>query len=404
MTVQSQPSRWFILALLFLVRCCMGFQFQAVPAVSPLFLSTFGVTAADIGLLIGLYHAPGMALAIPGGGLGARYGDKPVVALGLVLMLAGGVVMAASGLWSMQLLGRLVAGTGGVLLNVAMSKMVTDWFAGREIATAMGIFVNSWPVGVALGLVAHPLLAGSGGLLAVHAAVGAVVLLGLAGLLTLYPAPSTAAIAGAPKGKWPRGLVLAAVLTAGLVWGLYNAALGVVFGFGPLALTERGQSIAAAAATISIVLWGVALSVPAGGIVADRIGRPVGVLIVSCIGFAATMALALRVEAIIPVLVALALVGGLAAGPIMSLPSRVLSPETRALGMGLFFTVFYAMQLIGPWLSGIAAARAGTAAITFDVGATMLIGAIAATGVFLLLADRVKAGAAPQPISSGVKR
>ena len=37
-----------------------------------------------------------------------------------------------------------------------MSKMVTDWFAGREIASAMAIFVNSWPVGIALALIALP--------------------------------------------------------------------------------------------------------------------------------------------------------------------------------------------------------------------------------------------------------
>lgn len=395
MSVQTQPSRWFILALLFLVRCCMGFQFQAVPAVSPLYLSTFGVTAADIGLLIGLYHAPGMALAIPGGGLGARYGDKTVVALGLVLMLAGAIIMAASGLWSMQLLGRLVAGTGGVLLNVAMSKMVADWFTGREIATAMGIFVNSWPVGVALGLMVHPLLASMGGLLIVHAAVMAATVAGLIGLLAFYPAQVAGSqVPQGAAGAWPRGLVLAAVLTAGLVWGLYNTAIGVVFGFGPLALTERGYGLAGASGTIGVLLWLVAISVPAGGILADRSGRPVSVLFASMILFAIGLLAALRIDALVVILIATALVGGLAAGPIMSLPSRVLAPDTRALGMGLFFTVFYAMQLIGPWLTGIAASRARTATVTFDVGAAMLIGAIAATGVFLLFADRIKTRAA----------
>ena len=39
-----------------------------------------------------------------------------------------------------------------------MTKMVTDWFAGKEIATAMAIFVNSWPAGVAVSLLALPLI------------------------------------------------------------------------------------------------------------------------------------------------------------------------------------------------------------------------------------------------------
>ena len=82
-------NRWAILALLFAVRTCMGFQFQSVPAVAPLYLDTFAISVADIGLLIGLYHAPGFALAIPGGGLGRRYGDARVVTLALVIMLGG---------------------------------------------------------------------------------------------------------------------------------------------------------------------------------------------------------------------------------------------------------------------------------------------------------------------------
>ena len=58
--------------------------------------------------------------------------------------------------WGWQIAGRLVAGAGGVLLNVQITKMVTDWFAGKEIATAMAIFVNSWPAGVALSLLMLP--------------------------------------------------------------------------------------------------------------------------------------------------------------------------------------------------------------------------------------------------------
>ena len=64
-----------------------------------------------------------------------------------------------------------MAGIGGVLLNVLMSKVVTDHFAGREIATAMGIFINSWPVGIAAALLILPIFAGAGGLTVALAAV-----------------------------------------------------------------------------------------------------------------------------------------------------------------------------------------------------------------------------------------
>ena len=131
-------NRWSILALLFGVRCAMGIQFQSVPAVAPLYLTNFALTIADLGSLIGLYFAPGIFLALPGGALGQKFGEKRLVIIGLGLMAAGSLIMAFGEGIGILIFGRLVAGVGGILMNVLMSKMVTDWFAGKEIATAMG--------------------------------------------------------------------------------------------------------------------------------------------------------------------------------------------------------------------------------------------------------------------------
>jgi hypothetical protein len=168
-------SRWVILAVLFAVRLTMGFQFQSVAAVAPLLGRDFGVGLADIGILIGLYFTPGVALALPGGAIGQRFGDKRTVLAALMLMLIGGLAMALSDSWTVQIAGRLVAGSGGVLLNVQMTKMVADWFAGREIATAMAIFVNSWPAGVAVALLTLPSVGTAYGVSAVYLAVAALI-------------------------------------------------------------------------------------------------------------------------------------------------------------------------------------------------------------------------------------
>jgi hypothetical protein len=60
--------------------------------------------------------------------------------------------------------------------------------------------------------------------------------------------------------------------------------------------------------------------------------------------------------------------GGLAAAPILSLPVRVLEPAARAVGMGIFFTLFYVHVVIGPWIGGALATMAGTSRVTFDLG------------------------------------
>ena len=275
----------------------MAFQYQSVAAISPLVMNQFGVGLADIGLLIGLYLAPGLVIALPGGEIGRRYGDKLTVLFGLALMVGGGLTMVFASAWSWQLVGRLLAGVGGVLLNVLMSKMVTDWFAGKEIATAMAIFVNSWPVGLALALVALPPLAAVGGMTG-YLATSAFPLLGLLLMALFYRAPLGPPGATGPA-TWPAGVALRAVLAAGCIWGLYNAALVTVFGFGTAMLTERGWSLTAAGSAISLILWLSSVSVPLGGILADRTGRHIAVMLGGLALFASMLVIAARTEFVI---------------------------------------------------------------------------------------------------------
>jgi MFS family permease len=366
------PNRWFILGVLFAVRLTMAFQFQSVAAVAPLLGNAFGVNLADIGVLIGLYFAPGVALALPGGAIGQKFGDKPTVVIALLLMLVGQLAMALSDSWSMQIVGRLVSGAGGVMLNVQMTKMVADWFVGQEIATAMAIFVNSWPAGIALSLLTLPLIGTTSGIGAVYLAVAASIALGLLLLAVTYDAPAKVASATAALGRLDRDTLLA-VIVAGLMWGLFNAGFAIVFSFGPAMLVERGWTISAAGSAISIVLWLAVISVPLGGFIADRSGRPDLLLVGGCIVFAIAMVVLPRSEAVVPITVALGLICGQPAGPILSLPARVLTPQTRGIGMGIFYTLYYVTMMLGPVAAGACAKWTGNAAAAFDLGAAVLL-------------------------------
>src|SRR6478735_6708096 len=187
---ETLRNRWGILAVLFAVRATMAFQFQSVAAVAPLLSSEFGASLADIGALIGLYFAPGVALALPGGAIGQKFGDKTAVLGALLSMLIGSLAMAMATSWSVQITGRLVAGAGGVVLSVQLTKMLTDWFAGREIATAMAILVNSWPAGIAVSLLTLPVIGSRWGVSAVYLAVAAFVVCGIALIALLYRPPA----------------------------------------------------------------------------------------------------------------------------------------------------------------------------------------------------------------------
>ena len=59
-------ERWLILAVLTIARTDMGFQFQSVAAASQHLIGRFDLSFAALGILIGLYLFPGVAVAIPG--------------------------------------------------------------------------------------------------------------------------------------------------------------------------------------------------------------------------------------------------------------------------------------------------------------------------------------------------
>ncbi|MEM6944373.1 MAG: MFS transporter, partial [Pseudomonadota bacterium] len=84
------------------------------------------------------------------------------------------------------------------------------------------------------------------------------------------------------------------------------------------------------------------------------------------------------------------LVGGLPAGPIMSLPAGVLPAPVRAEGMGVFFTLFYAGTVGGPLLAGWLGQVAGTASAAFALGAVM----VAACAPALLATRHIERGLA----------
>jgi len=359
--------------VLFLVRLTMAFQFQSVAAVAPLLESAFGVGLDEVGWLIGLYFAPGVVLALPGGAIGQKFGDRKTVLAALLLMLAGELAMALSPSWSVQVAGRLISGAGGVMLNVQMTKMVADWFTGQEIATAMAIFVNSWPAGIALSLISLPLIGSAFGIGAVYLAVAASIALGIVFFVAAYRLPAQVTTKATAVSSWPEGSALIAVIVAGIIWGLFNVSFAMNFSFGPSMLVEHGWSISAAGSVISILLWLAVISVPLGGFIADRTGRPNAVLAWGCIGSAAAMLLLPRSEAVLLIVIVLGMINGLPVGPMLSLPARVLKPETRATGMGIFYALYYVTMMLGPVVGGASAKWTGQATAAIDFGTVTLL-------------------------------
>lgn len=348
--------RWRILALLFLARIGLGFQFQTLTSVGNDLSVAFGLTQAQIGTLIGLFMAPGLFLALPAGLATRLASDRTLTILGLAGLAAGGLISAvAAEAWIIGA-GRLLAGAGFLFSTLYFTKMITDWFAGREIATAMGILVMSWPFGIAMGQIGHAWLAEHVGWRAPFIAASIYCSLAAVAVLVLYRPPIGAAAPhrsdavrpamGLTPVEW--GLAVA----AGIAWGVFNAGYVGYLTYAPKILAAQGATTLEAAGIVSIGSWLMILSGAACGHVVDRIGRRNLVLAVCMVAAASALAL-LQVERAGPVAsVLFGLVGMAPAGVIIALAGEAVPAERRALGMGVFFTVYYAIMTACPPLAG----------------------------------------------------
>lgn len=280
-------ERWRILAVLFLARTAMAFQFQAIGALSSFVIADFAIDYTQLGLLIGLYLLPGIIIAYPGGMLGQYMGDRRIALIGMTLMAVGGF-LTATGNYPTVLAGRLISGAGAVLLNVMLTKMTTDWFVSREIGTAMALLVSSWPIGISLALVVLPRLAARASLAAALASTAAVAVLVLMLIAAIYRVPP-GAVASPPSLKEGRlGVSLrevGLVSLAGGVWMLFNVGYILVVSFGPALLMSYGRSQGDAGFAISLVSWALVIAIPLGGILIDRIGHPTMVMMASFAAF-----------------------------------------------------------------------------------------------------------------------
>lgn len=376
-------GRWRMLAALTFARTSMGFQFQSVASVAPFLAADLGLDKAQLGWLIGLYLLPGALIALPGGLLGARFGDKRVTLLGLALMVVGGCWLAVAPDSGQANAARLVCGAGAVVLNVLLTKMVADWFPdARERLLAMSVLINAWPIGIGISLlVLGPLAQGAGWPLAIGS-TSIFAALGLAAVLLLYRSPGTAAVAGALALRILTRTEWRLLAIGSLPWLLFNAAYQILVSFLPLFFLEAGFDIARSGSLAAVNTLLIILSVQAGGFLLKRAAHPDWICHAAILGWSATLLLlASSTDPWIWIVLG-GLVGGLPAGAFVNVPAEFLRAQTRSTGMGVFYSIYYIGCAIFPAAAGAFYDATGSARSTLWMAAALALACIPAMLLF----------------------
>ncbi len=387
-----RAARWRVLALLFVCRTALGLQFQTMASVSDAVVTQFGFSYTQIGTLIGLFMLPGLLLSLPAGWAGRRVSDRRLVALGLLAMGVGGAIGAVAQGFGWLALGRLVCGAGFVFSTIYFTKMAVDWFAGLELATALGILVMSWPLGIAAGQVGHAWLAVNVDWRAAFAAATVWCLAAAAAMALVYRSPASGATAAvAQAAGLPRDELLLTLLAAS-AWGLFNAGYVVYLSFAPRVLVAAGYGSTRAAAVVSLASWVMIFSVTVAGRLADRSGRHTTVVVVCGAVAVASLLLLPHAEHAVLLSLAFGLMGAAPAGIVMALTAQAMAPQRRAFGMGVFFSCYFVLMTAAPPLAGWLYDRSGNAYAALVFGALLFALAVLSYAAFAPLKRRLSRG------------
>lgn len=361
MMISAEPNgtiAWKILAALTFARMTMGFQFQSIPALGFALVEEDSMSFAALGALSGAYLLPGLAVALAGGWLAFRVGAARVAFGGLALMTLGGFC----GWWvtdyQASLFWRGLAGIGAVGLNVMATKMAADWFEGRDdLPTAMGVLVSSWPAGIATAALILPFLASAIGLSTTLLLPAILCALGWLVLACVWRSPASEKLPTQSVGRTRLSrLERLRVFLAGSIWGVYNVAFIGVIAWTPGLLESQGIDPVSAGATTSQIGWAAIASVALGGWLASK-SRWKDMPALACFILSAVLIGALPYMGLFAGSVWAMLLVGLIIGPaaatIMTLPVEAARPELRALAMGIFFALYYALMGVGPMFFGV---------------------------------------------------
>jgi predicted MFS family arabinose efflux permease len=384
-------SRWFILAVLFIARFALGYQFQSAGSVAPYLKRDLDLDYAQIGVLIGVFILPGVAISVPSGFLVSRFGDKNIVLAGMALMVAGGALAGGARTYDLLLVSRVLSGTGGAILVVVMLKMIIDWFADKELFLGMAVFIIGWPIGIAAAQATQSRLAELQSWQAVFLSSAALVAVALLLMLLFYRLPpGHRPPEAAERRRLTRSDVGMACLT-GAIWMFLNGAYLAMLSFGPVQLIEHGMPVAAADAVVSVMSWVFIVALPLGGYVASRYNLPDAVMVG---GLVASILLGAYIPFSPSPLATFALFGfalALATPVVAALPAQVLEANMRGPGFGIYYLWYFGGMPVLIALAGLLRDRTGSATDSLRLATGMIVCCLALLGVFRFAQARRRA-------------
>lgn len=365
-------------------------SWSLVVPVLPVYASAFGLGAAQLGVVVGIFGVGRLLINIPAGLLASRVDRRWLLVWSMVAVVAAQALTGLAVDYVTLLGARLLTGlAGGVAITSGMAllaDLTTTATRGRDLATLQSFQLIGGSLGpVVGGFLTAPfgarvpfLVSGLGAL--------ALAVWGWRVLRRIAPPPrSKPGTAG--RARWLNRDVLGAYL---LGFGVFFHRFGGMQSLVPLmAYTVIGLSVA----HMGLVLGGIALCnvlvVRFAGKLSDRSGRKR--VIVPALAMVGTGCAALALSDSLPVFLVATLATGVAAGFGGGAPAAYLAdvaaPTWRPTAVGVYRTFGDLGTIVGPVLLGLAVQWHG-----FPAAALLLAAVVLATTAGFALLSRESTG------------
>ncbi len=334
----------------------------------PIWQAEFALTLTEVGIVKSSYSAALAIGQIPAGLLAERFGERRLLALGTVVTGLGYIGLGFAGGLASLLALLAFAALGSSVQHPLSASIVSKAYEGQGQRSALGIYNFSGDLGkAAVPAVAALVIAALGW----RWAVGGYGAMGVLAAILILSSLVWLGVGAAPVRRLSR----AGAGFFGGGWGIrhrrgftYLSAIGIIDGasrpgfltFLPFLLLAKGAEVEGIGFALALVFIGGATGKFLCGVLAERIGIIRTVVLTEVL--TATGILVLLVSPLWAALILLPFVGAMLNGTssvLYGTMAEFVSPESRARGFGLFYTLGIGAGAISPWAFGVLSDTSG---------------------------------------------
>jgi len=136
---EGRGFAWLVFVLVTVAAYGNFYVYDSIGPVADLLHRQRAFSDTQIGILNAIYSMPNVVLVLVGGVLVDRFGAARVTLWTTTVCLAGAVLTALSPSFGGMAAGRLLFGIGAETFNIGILAAIAQYFAGRNIALAMGL-------------------------------------------------------------------------------------------------------------------------------------------------------------------------------------------------------------------------------------------------------------------------